>query len=152
MVIKGLIGAVLLLVGVAANAQEATYDIAIDLQWVPPTLNTDGTPLTDLATYNIYWGSTSPNAMDGYNSPISILAGGTTYTMNLNNIPITEENIWVSMTALDSEDPVQESAQSNLVMFGPFDLALITVPGSASGITGTVRVVRCPDGYNCVPN
>lgn len=29
------------------------------LSWAPPSLNTDGTPLTDLAGYKIYWGTTS---------------------------------------------------------------------------------------------
>ncbi|MGB5739562.1 MAG: putative Ig domain-containing protein, partial [Woeseia sp.] len=34
------------------------------LSWVPPTLNTDGTPLNDLAGYKIYWGSESGNYTD----------------------------------------------------------------------------------------
>ena len=29
------------------------------LAWDPPATNTDGTPLTDLAGYRLYWGSTS---------------------------------------------------------------------------------------------
>lgn len=38
------------------------------LTWLPPTENTDGTPLTDLAGYKIYWG-TSPGV---YSSSIDV--------------------------------------------------------------------------------
>ena len=31
------------------------------LTWQPPTQNEDGTALTDLAGYNIYWGTTPGN-------------------------------------------------------------------------------------------
>ena len=31
------------------------------LSWTPPTENTDGSPLTDLAGYKVYWGSSSGN-------------------------------------------------------------------------------------------
>jgi hypothetical protein len=39
-------------VGIVANGSAT-------VTWVPPTQNTDGSPLTDLAGYKIYWG-TSP--------------------------------------------------------------------------------------------
>ena len=41
-----------------ANAAAGTADVS----WTPPTTNTDGSTLTDLAGYNIYYG-TSPNAL-----------------------------------------------------------------------------------------
>lgn len=34
---------------------------SVTLDWVAPTENEDGTPLTDLAGYRIYWGTTSGN-------------------------------------------------------------------------------------------
>ena len=43
---------------VAAGAATGTADVS----WTPPTTNTDGSTLTDLAGYNIYYG-TSPNAL-----------------------------------------------------------------------------------------
>ena len=43
---------------VAAAAASGTADVS----WTPPTTNTDGSTLTDLAGYNIYYG-TSPNAL-----------------------------------------------------------------------------------------
>lgn len=44
---------------VAAAAATGTADVS----WTPPTTNTDGSTLTDLAGYNIYYG-TSPNALN----------------------------------------------------------------------------------------
>ena len=43
---------------VAAASASGTADVS----WTPPTTNTDGSTLTDLAGYNIYYG-TSPNAL-----------------------------------------------------------------------------------------
>jgi len=45
---------------------EAMSTGSVTLSWTPPTENTDGTALTDLAGYRIYWGSTSgsyPNSV-----------------------------------------------------------------------------------------
>ncbi len=44
---------------VAAAAASGTADVS----WTPPTTNTDGSTLTNLAGYNIYYG-TSPNALN----------------------------------------------------------------------------------------
>lgn len=40
---------------------------SVSLSWIAPTQNEDGTPLTDLAGYKIYWGTeigTYPNVID----------------------------------------------------------------------------------------
>jgi hypothetical protein len=42
-------------ISVTANSASSTG--AADLSWTPPTQNTDGTPLTDLAGYTIYYGT-----------------------------------------------------------------------------------------------
>jgi hypothetical protein len=39
----------------------ATATGAATLTWTPPTMNTDGTALTDLAGYRIYWGTAQNN-------------------------------------------------------------------------------------------
>ena len=44
---------------VGTNAATGTADVS----WTPPTTNTDGSTLTDLVGYNIYYG-TSPNALN----------------------------------------------------------------------------------------
>ena len=38
------------------------------LSWVPPTTNSDGTPLTNLVAYKIYWGSSA----DGYPNSVTL--------------------------------------------------------------------------------
>lgn len=48
------LGALFVWISTCAKAGEAT------MTWTPPTQNCDGTPLTDLAGYRIYWGR------DGY--------------------------------------------------------------------------------------
>ena len=47
---------------------------SVTLNWTPPTQNTDGTLLTDLAGYNIYWGTSAgnyPNSVTINNASIS---------------------------------------------------------------------------------
>ena len=36
-----------------------TWPTAVTLSWTPPTENTDGSPLTDLTSYNLYFGTQS---------------------------------------------------------------------------------------------
>jgi putative Ig domain-containing protein len=48
-----------------ANASLTAFSITVvgtstgsaSLSWTPPTMNTDGSPLTNLAGYKVYWGS-----------------------------------------------------------------------------------------------
>lgn len=42
----------------------AVGDGSMELSWIAPTENEDGTPLTDLAGYKIYWGTESGNYTD----------------------------------------------------------------------------------------
>jgi hypothetical protein len=39
----------------------------VTLSWMPPTANTDGSPLLDLAGYEIYWGPESGSYSDSFN-------------------------------------------------------------------------------------
>jgi hypothetical protein len=52
-----------------ASSRSRTRRIGAD-DWLPPTQNTDDSPLTDLAGYKLYWG-TSPGTF-----PNSIFLGG----------------------------------------------------------------------------
>ena len=58
--------------GVVTNAYSS-----ITLNWTPPTTDTDGTPLTDLAGYKVYYGTSSGN----YGTPINV-GNVTTYTIS----------------------------------------------------------------------
>ncbi len=50
---------------------------SVTLNWTPPTENDDGTALTDLAGYKIYWGTTPAN----YTNSVTIDRGLTTYVV-----------------------------------------------------------------------
>ncbi len=82
----------------------AGKDTTATLSWAPPTTNTDGTELTDLAGYKVYYG-TSPG---GYETDID--AGNTTtYT-----IPdLSPATYYFAVTAYDEMG--NESAFSNEV-------------------------------------
>ena len=65
-----------------ASASLPAFSVAVQavatgsatLSWQPPTTNTDGTPLTNLAGYKIYWGTTPGN----YSSSATIMNPGLT--------------------------------------------------------------------------
>lgn len=50
-----------------------------DVVWTVPTLNTDGSALTDLASYKVYW-ATSAAGVDTA-TPVTVAAPATTYTV-----------------------------------------------------------------------
>ena len=65
------------------------------LSWTPPTLNTDGSPLTDLASYKIYYGNESGN----YHTSIQINNNGmTVYVVEY----LTSNTYYFVMTAINS--------------------------------------------------
>ena len=65
------------------------------LSWTPPTLNTDGSPLTDLAGYKIYYGNESGN----YHTSIQINNNGMTiYVVE----HLTSNTYYFVMTAINS--------------------------------------------------
>ena len=76
------------------------------LRWQAPTQNVDGSTLTDLAGYRIYWGLSSRNYVDNHtiNSPLVTQWEAT--------VPAGE--YYFALTAFDSED--NESAYSNEVL------------------------------------
>ncbi len=79
---------------------------SVALNWVAPAENVDGTPLTDLAGYRIYYGTSSRDyaGMVELNNPAV-----TNHTLSL-----ASGDYYVAMTALDQEG--NESAYSNEVL------------------------------------
>lgn len=76
-----------------------------DLSWTAPSQNVDGSALTNLAGYKVYWGS-SPRT---YSASASVSgAGTTTFTTNL-----TPGTWYFAVTAIDSTGA--ESAKTNEV-------------------------------------
>jgi hypothetical protein len=45
----------------ASNSAPPTASTGVTINWTPPTQNTDGTPLTNLAGYNIHYGTQPGN-------------------------------------------------------------------------------------------
>jgi hypothetical protein len=81
-----------------------------ELTWVAPTQNTDGTPLTDLAGFKIYLGTTM-----GGPYPVSIdITDPAVTTFTVPNLTAGTTYFFVS-TAYNSANPVQESDFSNEV-------------------------------------
>lgn len=83
----------------------ATGSGSVTVNWMPPTQNTDGTALTDLAGYRIYWGTTQNNYP--YSQVVSN-AGLTSYMVG----SLTPATYYFVITAYDNGG--NESAYSNV--------------------------------------
>jgi hypothetical protein len=79
---------------------------SVTLRWIPPTENVDGTPLTDLAKYRIYWG----RAGESFGPPVTINNPSVTRYVVENLTPGTYE---VVATAVNSAGV--ESRFSNMI-------------------------------------
>ena len=98
------------------------------LSWDPPTTNADGTNLTDLAGYKVYYGSTSGN----YNTVIDA-ANVTSYTVtNLTN----NATYYFATTAYDTS--ANESGYSNEVSKTISDTSDTTAPVLSNITTGSI--------------
>lgn len=97
-----------------ANASTAPFSITVNviatgsvtLSWTPPTQNTDGSALIDLAGYNIYWGvspGSYPNSVRIDNGSIS------TYVVE-NLLPGTYEFVAASINSTGVESSFSNSA------------------------------------------
>lgn len=74
------------------------------LSWTPPTYNTDGSPLTNLAGYRIYWG----RSQGSYANSVTLNNGGlTSYVVD----QLTPGTWWFVATAVNSQGV--ESSFSN---------------------------------------
>jgi hypothetical protein len=82
-----------------------------NLTWSAPTENTDGTPLTDLAGFTIYYG-TDPGEMT---QTISVAAASTT-TYEVNNLPAGTYYFAVAANASDGTQSAESSVGSKAVL------------------------------------
>jgi hypothetical protein len=96
----------------AASAALGTFSISVQaiasgsarLTWVPPTTNSDGSPLTNLSGFKIYWGTSAGS----YSSSVAIMSAGiATYTVE----NLTPNTYYFAVTALNSAGA--ESVLSN---------------------------------------
>ncbi len=107
------------------------------LSWAPPTTNTDGTPLTDLAGFKVYYGTSSGSYTQVVNA-----GNVTTYTVN----NLTSDTYYFVTTAYDTTG--NESAYSNEVskIIPSIPYFNLTVNKAGNG-SGTVTAA----GINCGP-
>jgi hypothetical protein len=98
----------------SASAQLAAFNIQVvatamgstTLSWTPPTQNTDGSPLNDLAGYKVYWGTSQGN----YPNSVTVANPGlATYVVN----QLTPAQWYFVVTAYSSTG--FESGYSNVV-------------------------------------
>ncbi|MGD9676507.1 MAG: hypothetical protein AB7V19_07480 [Candidatus Bipolaricaulia bacterium] len=103
----------LILFPLFALAQEAPlFEIrgGTTLNWIAPTQNVDGTPLTDLAGYRIYYGKTSGLYDGNLEVPVS---SATSSPVSLTLESELDDFWYFAMTAYDTDG--NESAYSNEV-------------------------------------
>ena len=77
---------------------------SISLSWQAPTDNTDGTPISGISGYRIFYGTSS----GAYGSPVDVTGSATSTVLNL---PV--DTYFIAMTVLDTNG--QESGYSNEV-------------------------------------
>ena len=114
----------------------------VTLTWDPPTTNADGTALTDLAGYKVYYG----NASRSYSSVNPVIDNVTTYT----SPDLAPGTYFFAVTALDAAG--NESAYSNEVsktIAAPLPvLYTLSVTRTGTG-TGTVTATGISCGTDC---
>lgn len=109
----------------------AAGNTQVALTWTAPTTNTDSTSITDLAGYNVYYSTSSggpytqanASTVTGTNYAVTGLTNGTAY--------------YFVVTAIDSESPVQESADSSEVNATPSAAVVATVPNAPGSVNAT---------------
>lgn len=135
------------LLGSAAYAQTPCPAGAACLSWTPPTQNTDGTPLTDLAGYRIVYGTSATTL---------------TQVVQVANAGITAYNL-TGLTpatyffAVRAYTPTAESANSNVVSKTITNTpmpVIPTPPGTltiAQGQTEVYQVLGTDQGFQFLP-
>jgi hypothetical protein len=83
-----------------------TSETNVSVSWVAPTQNVDGTALTDLAGYRIYYGSDS-RVYEGMREVSDPAAAS-------HSFPATSGDWYITMTALDRDG--NESSFSNEIL------------------------------------
>jgi outer membrane lipoprotein-sorting protein len=121
---------------VSLNASAAFSGFAT-LSWDAPTTNADGTPLTDLAGYRIYYGTSSGN----YSQNINV-GNVTTYTVD----NLTEgATYYFTATAYDAAGNESEYSNEDSKTIPPQQYTLTVTKAG----TGTGTVTSSPAGINC---
>lgn len=144
------IGCLLVVAAIAISNSANAAQINGPINWQAPTQNVDGSPLTDLDGYRMYFGLASRNYTDSVPIPDETQTSISNVTVALPFPGLGEHTVFVAMTAYDAEG--NESAYSNEVTF-----RVLIVDGVAPnapvllqldiGITIQLDVSDCPPQY-----
>lgn len=133
----------------------------LDATWTAPTTNTDGSPLTDLGSYRVYYGTgaspcpgptflsvTSPTPGPGTNSIVSSrlsgLASGTQYTVSITAVDTSGNESACSSPASGVAQMGYGASPTGTVAFGSVNIGSVgnqtfTVSNTRGGtVSGTV--------------
>ncbi len=91
--------------GQSAVSQLGVAVVDTTVRWAAPTENVDGTALTDLTGFAVYWGNSSRN----YNSSTNLGAGAREWTLD-----VAPGTYYLSLTAINSQ--AEESDYSNEIV------------------------------------
>jgi len=80
------------------------------LSWTPPTLNTDGSPLTNLSGYKIYWGT----VLGTYPSSVTLSNPGLTSYVVDNLVPGTYYFVATALNSVGVESTFSSSASKTI--------------------------------------
>jgi hypothetical protein len=100
------------------TAELAAFDIAVlaaasgsaRLTWTPPTLNDNGSPLTNLAGYKVYWGTTP----DSYPSSATVMNPGVSTYVVENLSPNTYHFVVTAINSAGLESDYSSSWQKTV--------------------------------------
>jgi hypothetical protein len=103
----------------------------VTLSWTPPTKNSDGTTLTDLAGYNIYQGATAETLVKTYTVPVS----ASSYT----TLTLPPGTYYFAMTAFNAANSESTRTPSVSTRLAP-PPSKPSVPGRPDNVKITVTV------------
>ena len=109
------------------------------LSWVAPSTNEDGTPLTDLAGYKIYYGTASGN----YTQNVDV-SNVTTYTVN----SLNDGQTYYFVATAYNLARFESSYSNEISKIIPSSTQTYTLSVNKAG-TGTGVVTSSPAGINC---
>jgi hypothetical protein len=84
---------------------------SVSLVWLPPTENEDGTPLTDLSGYKLYWGTTEGD----YPNSVTLPNPGVTRYVVEHLTPATWHFVLTATTSRGSESDYSNDTSSELL-------------------------------------
>lgn len=99
--------------GAGSSGPPAAATGSLTLSWDAPSANEDGTPLTDLAGYNLYYGQTSPVTIS--NSKLVQLATVTTATIS----DLAPGTYFIAVAARDANGNVSDLSASIRAVVSP---------------------------------